>query len=316
MPHAEYRQLQYGSYTVALICPLKIELQAARGMLDEEHEPLPRQRGDPNTYVLGTMSGHNVVLTSLPADGYVPTASVAVNLIRTFTQTKLCLLVGIGGGVPSMMHDIRLGDVVVSDPRGTTGGVIQYDYGKATVHGFKLKGQVCPPPEVWRAVVDAMNSNHRTRPNRIGEFISDMRQRNPRLRDIHRPPPETDVLFDAGCVHVTQDGTCADCDTSMAIVRPQRASPHESKIHYGLIASGDRIIRNGVKRDELARQAGGALCFETEAAGVMVGLRCMVIRGIADYCDSHKNNDWNGYAAAAAAALAKEILTYVRPGYM
>jgi hypothetical protein len=45
-----------------------------------------------------------------------------------------------------------------------------------------------------------------------------------------------------------------------------------------------------------------------EAAGLMNDFPCLVIRGICDYADSHKNDCWQRYAAAAAAACAKEIL--------
>jgi nucleoside phosphorylase len=34
-------------------------------------------------------------------------------------------MVGIGGGVPSSENDIRLGDVVFSDPNESHGGVLQ-----------------------------------------------------------------------------------------------------------------------------------------------------------------------------------------------
>ena len=48
-----------------------------------------------------------------------------------------------------------------------------------------------------------------------------------------------------------------------------------------------------------------------EAAGLMDQLPCLVIRGICDYCDSHKNKHWQGYAALAAAAYARDLLAVV-----
>jgi nucleoside phosphorylase len=45
-----------------------------------------------------------------------------------------------------------------------------------------------------------------------------------------------------------------------------------------------------------------------EAAGLMDTFPCLVIRGICDYADSHKNGKWQPYAAATAAAYAKELL--------
>lgn len=65
-------------------------------------------------------------------------------------------------------------------------------------------------------------------------------------------------------------------------------------------------------RDKLARDP-GILCFEMEAAGIMNRMPCLVIRGICDYCDSHKNKEWQGYAAMTAAAYTRELLSYISP---
>lgn len=83
-------------------------------------------------------------------------------------------------------------------------------------------------------------------------------------------------------------------------------------MHYGLIASGNRVMKDGIERDRLSLSLGGVICFEMEAAGVMMvdDFECIVIRGISDYADSHKNDIWQPYAAAAAAAFAKEMLQY------
>ncbi|CAH0017225.1 unnamed protein product, partial [Clonostachys rhizophaga] len=45
-----------------------------------------------------------------------------------------------------------------------------------------------------------------------------------------------------------------------------------------------------------------------EAAGLMDIRPCLPIRGICDYSDSHKNKEWQRYAAATAAAYAGELL--------
>jgi nucleoside phosphorylase len=82
----------------------------------------------------------------------------------------------------------------------------------------------------------------------------------------------------------------------------------EPQIHYGLIASGNQVIKDAVMRDSIAEDI-PVLCFEMEAAGLMDQLQCLVIRGICDYCDSHKHKGWQGYAALAAAAYAKALLS-------
>lgn len=66
-------------------------------------------------------------------------------------------------------------------------------------------------------------------------------------------------------------------------------------------------MKDGRARDDIAQRL-SALCFEMEAAGMMDNLQCLPIRGICDYSDSHKNKDWQDYAAAVAAAYARELL--------
>ncbi|RAH56174.1 purine and uridine phosphorylase [Aspergillus piperis CBS 112811] len=310
--HVEYDYDPNEAYTVALICPLEVEVSAARYMLDEEHGMLLGNRKDPNIYILGSLSGHNVVLAALPkgSQGTASAAAVAIHLIRTFPAIKLRLLVGIGGGIPSLANDIRLGDVVVSAPDGLVGGVVEYDFGKETTNGFKRKGVLCPPPAEWRKTMANMTSDHQVRANRIATFLSDMLRRYPTLTEYQRPLPETDILFPADYIHAQEGQSCVSCDATRAVRRTPRTLPHESRVFYGIIASGNRVIKDGTKRDIIARESGGAMCCEMEAAGLMDQFQCVVIRGISDYCDSHKNDDWHAYAAGAAAALAKEALIY------
>jgi nucleoside phosphorylase len=83
-------------------------------------------------------------------------------------------------------------------------------------------------------------------------------------------------------------------------------------VHYGLIASGNQVVKDAAFRDMLIKSLeGDVLCIEMEAAGLMNDFPCIVIRGICDYSDSHKNKDWQEHAAAVAAAFAKELLSVV-----
>ena len=70
------------------------------------------------------------------------------------------------------------------------------------------------------------------------------------------------------------------------------------------------MIKDGRLRDKLAEMH-GALCFEMEAAGVTNDFPCLVIRGISDYADSHKNDGWHGYASASAAAYARQLFFHM-----
>ena len=49
------------------------------------------------------------------------------------------------------------------------------------------------------------------------------------------------------------------------------------------------------------------------SAATLHGLGWYVVRGIADYCDPTKNDTWHPYAALAAAAYARALLSEVRP---
>jgi nucleoside phosphorylase len=148
------RRLRREDYTVGWICALPVELAAAQEMLDEEHENLERD-DDENLYSLGSVAGHNVVIVCLPAGriGNNPAAAVATQTRATFKGIRFGLMVGIGGGVPSPEGDIRLGDVVVSQPHQTSGGVVQYDLGKSTPSGFERTGSLNSPPQILLSAV-------------------------------------------------------------------------------------------------------------------------------------------------------------------
>lgn len=89
-------------------------------------------------------------------------------------------------------------------------------------------------------------------------------------------------------------------------------SRKERKIHYGVIASGNLLVKDAVRRDEiLSLLDEECICFEMEAAGLVNSFPCLVVRGVCDYADSHKNDRWQKYAAATAAAFAKELLYHM-----
>ncbi|KAF3023649.1 hypothetical protein E8E14_013213 [Neopestalotiopsis sp. 37M] len=300
-------------YTVAIVCAIEFEMSAVRYMLDEEHPRLPSSHGDSNNYILGKLCGHHVVLACLPGNqGKSAAAIVATNLDRTFPSIKWRFLAGIGGGVPSERNDIRLGDVVVSMPEGEYGGVVQYDLGKDTDNGFKLKGFLAAPPPRLRSAVNNMRSDHRLNDSKIEEFVTEMLQRGRRLNVYRRPAGDSDILFHHGYAHPPDQPSCISCDREQVVARSPRQWDGP-EIHYGLIASGDRVMRSAVQRNLQVRNVGDILCFEMEAAGLATDLPYIVIRGISDYADSHKNDAWQHYAAAAAAAVTKEFLTYLEP---
>jgi nucleoside phosphorylase len=310
--------LTHKDYTVGWICALEVEQAAARASLGAEHPRLPAIPGDPNIYRFGSVNGHNVVIACLPdgETGNNPAATVATRMVQNFPSIRFGLMVGIGGGVPTPpnYNDIRLGDVVVSSATGEFGGVVQYDRGKTVQEGaFKRTGSLNRPPEVLRQAVSDLRATYRLKRGRLAKYLADMISEY----DTFASPATTlglqDTLFHPEYDHPMGGyfPTCASCDVTQIIQRSPRVPG--PVVHYGTIASGNQVMRNGLERDRISKELGGVLCFEMEAAGLMNTFPCLVIRGICDYSDSHKNKNWQAYAAAVAAAYTKELLGEIEP---
>jgi nucleoside phosphorylase len=305
-------------YQVGWVCALPKEMTAARAMLDEEYEPFKSgNERDNNSYVLGRVGEHNVVMACLPAGVYGTNAAatVANNMLRTFPGIRFGLMVGIGGAIPNVEKevDIRLGDVVVSQPDKTHGGVVQYDLGKNLGEGnFERKGFLRPPPTVLLTALSNLQSQHDLDGSQIPKFLAEMIKQRPKLAKSGYgcPGPEKDCLFCSHLEGLTGNSRCTRCQDG-TIQREARDDQHPV-VHYGVIASGNELIKNAAERDRLG-EALGAKCVEMEAAGLMNEFPCIVIRGICDYADAHKNDGWQKYAATTAAAFAKELLSVVRP---
>ncbi|KAJ5291436.1 hypothetical protein N7478_000687 [Penicillium angulare] len=304
------------NYVVGWICAVMTEYVAAQVFLDEEHEePTFVSPNDTNNYKLGKMGQHNVVIAALPDGGYGTdsAANVATNMLNSFLNVRIGLMVGIGGGVPSEKHDIRLGDIVVSASRGSDGGVFQYDFGKATQgQGFQYTRLLNQPPTILRTAMTGIRAQYEIKGHQLEKAVQDIFEKHPRLhRNYKRPEPSTDRLFQPRAIHTCED--CALCaeDPSKLVLRAKRTSDDDDPvIHYGLIASGNKLMKNALIRDRLAAEK-DVLCFEMEAAGLINTFPCLVIRGICDYSDSHKNKEWQGYAAMVAAAYAKDLLRQI-----
>ena len=304
------------AYTVGWICAVTTEYVAACELLDEEYPPLPSVSShDSNTYTLGRIGDHCTVVACLPKGRYgiASTATVAKDMLRSFESIRVGLMVGIGGGAPGDKHDIRLGDVVVGYPVGRSGGVLPYKFGKAVQDkDFEIIGNLNSPPTSLLTALNQLDTMHERKGNRIADIIREMVARNPRVREKHQyPGAEKDWWYESSFTHVDSNVGCeVDCGhaTPPVIRRLQRRfDPASPVVHYGIIASADQLMKDAITRDRLSQQH-GVLCFEMEAAGLSNDFPCVVIRGICDYSDSHKNDEWQGYAAATAAAFAKELL--------
>ncbi|KAL4758905.1 uncharacterized protein BDW70DRAFT_169814 [Aspergillus foveolatus] len=270
--------LTLDDYTIAWICALPLEAAAARAMLDKTHTP-PQQINDSNAYEFGELNGHHIVIAHLPGGVYGTVSAAAVAESRARIMTFV-------------------GDVVVSKPGKNHSGVIQYDYGKAVQNGeFEQTGTLNKPPHILLMHMSQLEAKQISEGgDALSMIVWEVLERSPNMEQRFSPPShDSDLLFHSSYRHVDMEADCGGCDKEHLVKRSLRDiwTPY---VHYDLIASGDQH---------------GILCFEMEAAGIMDELPTLVIRGLCDNCDSHKQEQWRGYAALTAAPYAKLLLSIV-----
>ena len=298
------RQLPREAYTIGWICPLLVELSAALAMLDEEHVIPKQDAGDANTYTVGQIHQHSVVIACLPHLGYGTNnaATVANNMRRSFPSIRLQLIVGIGGGIPGKA-DVRLGDVVVGHK------VLQHDIGKLKDGILEVMGAPVEAPLEAMSAITMMQASHRRHSRSILTVLSEVVRKSPAIMGDADKSQLQDWLYESSYEHIESSSTCDVCDSSRRTVRPPRIS-NNPVVHYGTIASGNQVLKHAQTRDRLC-QTHDVLCVEMEAAGLIRNSSSLVIRGICDYADSHKSKEWQPYAAVVAAAYAREFLYFL-----
>lgn len=178
---------------------------------------------------------------------------------------------------------------------------------------FSIESHLSKPPRVLSKGIELLQSEHDFGEGRMSYYIQQVALKAAKLRGLKQyrfPGRDKDQLFRPTYPHASE-ADCSDCDPSQLEERLSRESD-DPMVHYGLIASGNAVLRSAKRRDEL-RDAWGVLCFEMEAAGLMDNFPCVVIRGICDYSDDHKNKIWQPYSAVVAAAYAKDLLRVIQP---
>jgi nucleoside phosphorylase len=269
---------------VLWLCPLEVELRAAITMLDKVFEDIPpRAKGQNVVYTVGEIGGHKVAVAGYYQEhGLAVSGSMAAEALRDLPNLEIGLLVGIAGGIPSPTRDIRLGDVAVAVPEGDHPGVVGYDLGKISESGpFELKHWQNATSPLLRSVINIVRAHNESRFRRHLHILKE----RPEFQRPGSPPANSE--WSPG-------------ERQHSIVHPA--------VHYGTVLSGNSVIKSKARRDYLRDQYGG-IAIEMEAAGMMTRLPVAVIRGISDFADSAKNDDWQPYAAITAAAYAKEVLT-------
>jgi nucleoside phosphorylase len=286
-------------YIVGWICAISTEYVAAQAFLDERHErPEYVSSHDNNDYILGKIGKHNVVIAVLP-DGEYDTSSaanVAKNILHSFPNVRIGLMIDIGGGTPNSKYNIRLGDIVVSAPRDGKGDIFQYDFGKTIQNkNFRSTGFLNQPPMILRTAMNRLKIRYESEDHRLETSINSILEKKPRLRKYKRPDPSSDRLYQSEVVHPKDEANCATVcgdDLSNLILRHERTEDEDNPtIYYGLIASANQLIKDALIRDKFTTEK-NVLYFEMEAAELLNYFLCLIIRDIYDYSDSHKNKKW------------------------
>ncbi|KAK6358093.1 hypothetical protein TWF730_007448 [Orbilia blumenaviensis] len=325
-------------FYIAIVCALSLEADAVQKIFSETYEDggesHPKQKGDQNIYTTGRIDQQDVVLCHLPRMGVSSAAGAAACLRVSYPDIKVVLIVGICGAIPFLSKkEIILGDIIISD------SVVKYDYGRQYPNGFERKNgeeEILGPvdPQIQGLLEKLRTKNTRER------FQKDTLKFLEILQEVEceyqYPGAGHDILFPAAYPHkayrkkVLANCTCSRCtitcdDVCNGIrkkdcgalgcggeeIKRRRLTENDitPSVHIGKIASADTVMRSGKHRDQLAKEE-GVIGFEMEGAGVWGKMPCVVIKGVCDYADSHKNKTWQSYAAATAAAAAASFLKY------
>ncbi len=313
------RKLSHSDYIIGWICPLEIGQVAAWEMLDEKHQTLPQSPEDCNSYILGSICGHNVVIARPDGpENYGARSSISM-MRMTFSNVQFGLLVGIGGGVPVATEEgmIRLGHVVVSNPSGHNSGIIEHDLRKAKHGRLEPTARFTPPPAALLGAAHALLA-HRERLDfdPVWQDMKRVQDSRQQLLHFQFPGVEGDHLYPTDYAHSQPRVDFPERRITASIDDDDDQDDHDAErtpfvvVHRGTIASAEVVIKNAALRDQLAKQH-GILCFDMAIASAPLDFPCMAILGISDYCDSHQSSQWHGFAAAAAAAFARQLLIHL-----
>ncbi|KAH6957291.1 nucleoside phosphorylase domain-containing protein [Fusarium avenaceum] len=346
-PHPKAEQSLPQSITqhqvdIAILCALPVEADAVETLFDGQLTmKYHRAEGDTNSYTLGIIDHHHVVLVHMPGMGTRHAGPVATHCRATFPKICLVLIVGICGGVPFLNNgaEVLLGDVAISE------GLVIYDFGRQYPDGFVRKNSTLesarkPPAEILGFLAKLKGRNGQRNLNeRTKVHMETLRQGLGTLAVY--PGASKDILFDSKYRHKHHSSACAECalsetplgmvceqsralsckdvkcDSAHLITRQRQKDMLQNTqdqlisfcpaIHIGRFASGDTVVKSGEHRDAIASNE-GIIAFEMEGAGVWDNMPCVIIKGVCDYADSHKDKRWQGFAAATAAACMKAFL--------
>ncbi|KAG9962319.1 purine and uridine phosphorylase, partial [Aureobasidium melanogenum] len=330
-------------FEVAIICALPLEAAAVLDLFDQRYDKdgsqYGKQEGDTNTYSTGRIGRHDIVLAHMPGMGKSSAASVASGLRLSFRGIRLALVVGICGAAP-LDRPFVLGDVIISN------SVVEFDFGRQYPDRFERKSGLKDTLGRPNAEIRGLLSKFEVpliREDLEETILQNLVRLQEKRHTARYPGAEHDKLFPASYRHIhrqdtssqdclcfssqsNSDSSCSEalessCDTLGCIVDVLDSSSRQMRfasgaptpfVHIGTIGSASTVMKSGEHRDSIARK-NDIIAFEMEGAGVWDNLPCIVIKGVCDYADSHKNKKWQDYAAATAASAAKAFLDYWTP---
>ncbi|KAL2141557.1 hypothetical protein VTI28DRAFT_2207 [Corynascus sepedonium] len=307
-------------FEIAVICALPIEADGVEALFDRHWDddgfPYNKAENDTNAYSTGAIGCHNVVLAHMPGMGKASAAMVATNCRRSFPNIKLAVVVGVCGVVPFRFGgsgettEIVLGDVVVSD------GVVHYDFGRRLPEQFVTKDTLLDALVRSNTEIRALLAKLkglRSRKMLQGKMVGymDVLRGEPELAAVY-PGVEQDRLFEATYGYVRDGMSCENCACGGKLIPRARLAQGDRQpaVHFGLIASGDMVMKSGKDRDDIARET-GVIGFEMESAGVWDTFPCVVIKGACDYADSHKTKTWQRPSVRSSSRAAYRPLLFV-----
>jgi nucleoside phosphorylase len=323
-------------FKVAIICAVGKEGEAVETLFDKRWKPneLGRHPSDKNSYTIGKIGTAFVVMVWLAEYGKTKAATAASHLRFSFEKIQHALVVGICGGVPSPggTREIVLGDVVISTE------LQEYDQGKQYPSGYRTI-KILRPHKDMGGFLQKMSSSGESR--RTLKEYSAIHLRRMFKRDqeyaaqSQYPGSDEDLLYSSTHIHKhyppslcyacadpswvceqAKDMPCSDLKCGAlgsynVIARSQRQTfsvAMSPSVHFGTVGSGDTVMKSAEHRDMIAERE-KVIAFEMEGAGVDEEIESVVvIKGVCDYADSHKNKKWQHYAAAVAAACAGAFL--------
>jgi len=236
---------------------------------------------------------HAVAVVLLPDMGNNSAAIAATQLLGHFPNVRHLIVCGIAGGVPrpgETEHDVRLGDIVVSNHN----GVVQYDLVKE-----KLNARV----------------EHRHRPRPPGAELLEAVQYLRAEENLSRRPWEAHLSVGAKMRNGQRPPDNQDAQGQPIEYQPDpQRRPGLPRVFHGTIAAANTLLKNPEHRDYLGRQF-DVKAVEMESSGIADAAWLsgragyLVIRGICDFCDANKGDVWQGAAAVAAAAYTRALIT-------